>query len=220
MKKVCLAIAALALVLAAAGSLSAAALSFTLAADMVGPGSPVKVTFSEALPKSGEKYWITIIPAGTPDSEWGEWQYVSAGVKSLDLNAPAGGGAYEVRLHAQYPAKSSNVVCRRPLTVGGASAPSAGAVSFTLANAALAKGEKPKVTFSAPIPVAGGRYWITVVAAGAADSDWGEWQYLDPGSREVELAAPAKAGSYEVRLHDNYPAQSNHVIHREPLTVK
>jgi len=220
MKNIRIGLMALILILAAISSRAAAEVSFMLAADQVGVGAPVKVTFSEALPKAGEKYWLTVIPAGSPDSEWGQWQYVTAGTKSLDLNAPDRPGAYEVRLHTRYPDKPYNVVCRRPLAVGGAGVPSSGVLSFTLAKTTLAKGEKPKVTFSGPVPVEGGRYWITVVPAGAADSEWGQWKYAEPGVRELELEAPSKSGAGEVRLYGNYPSQSNNVIQRVPLTVR
>lgn len=220
MKNIRIGILALILILAAIGSRAAAEVNFVLAPDQVGVGAPVMVTFSMPLPKAGEKYWLTVIPAGSPDSEWGQWQYVNAGTRTLDLNAPDRPGAYEVRLHSRYPDKPYNVVCRRTLTVGGAAAPYAGALSFTLARTNLAKGERPRAIFSGPVPAEGGRYWITVVPAGAADSDWGEWRYVETGAREIELVAPANPGAYEVRLHGDYPNRNNNVIQRVPLTVR
>jgi hypothetical protein len=220
MKNIRIGMVALALILAGIGARAAAQVSFTLSVDQAGVGAPVKITFSEALPKAEERYWLTIISAGSPDSEWGQWQYVTAGTKTLDVNAPAKPGAYEVRLNSRYPEKSSNVICRRPLTVGGAGATSSGSLSFTIAKTTLAKGEKPKVIFSSPVPVEGGRYWITVIPAGSADTEWGQWKYAEPGVRELELEAPSKSGACEIRLYGNYPSQSNNVIQRVPITVK
>ena len=57
------------------------------------------VTFDKPLPKDGEKYWITVAPAGSPDSEYGQWQYVDAGVSSIELAPVPEAGRYEVRLH-------------------------------------------------------------------------------------------------------------------------
>lgn len=82
------------------------------------PGSPVVVTYKEAMPSPTEsRYWITIIDPGAADSEWGAWVYVEDGATSTTLTAPETPGNYEIRLHANYPAKPFEVVQRSPLTV-------------------------------------------------------------------------------------------------------
>ena len=60
---------------------------------------------------------MTVIEKGKADSEWGSYLYVPVGAKGLELGKPAAAGAYEVRLHANYPSKSNNVVKRLELIV-------------------------------------------------------------------------------------------------------
>lgn len=88
-----------------------------------------------------------------------------------------------------------------------------------LASSSIAVGEKAVVKFPRPLDAAGHQYWITLIEAGQADSEWGSWQYVDSTTRQVTLAAPATPGSYEVRLHDHYPAMPHHVVARLALTV-
>ena len=56
--------------------------------------------------------WAAIVAVGQPDSEWGVWAYVPDAARRMVLKAPANPGDYEVRLHANYPTKSYNVVHR------------------------------------------------------------------------------------------------------------
>jgi len=64
------------------------------------------------------------------------------------------------------------------------------------------------------------RCWIAVVKKGAPSSSWGEWKYVDDKATKDVLTAPTEAGSYEIRLHDNYPAQSHHLFAKQDITVK
>lgn len=75
-----------------------------------------------------------------------------------------------------------------------------------LATRSIAVGEKAVVRFPRPLDAAGHQYWITLIEASQADSQYGEWQYVDSTTREVTLAAAATPGLFEVRLHDRYPA--------------
>lgn len=88
-----------------------------------------------------------------------------------------------------------------------------------LASPSIAVGEQAVVKFSRPLDAEGHQYWVTLVEAGQADSQWGAWQYVDKTAREVTLAAAATPGLYEVRLHDRYPAMPHHVVARSALTV-
>ncbi len=88
-----------------------------------------------------------------------------------------------------------------------------------LVSPSIAAGEKAVVRFSRPLDPAGDRYWVTLIEAGQADSQWGDWQYVDRTTREVTLPAAATPGRYEVRLHDRYPAMPHHVVARSALTV-
>jgi hypothetical protein len=76
-------------------------------------GSEVTLVFPAPLvAKQGEQYWAAIVEAGKPDSEWGTWAYVPQAARKMTLKAPTDQGAYEVRLHGNYPTKSYNVVHR------------------------------------------------------------------------------------------------------------
>ena len=50
--------------------------------------------------------------------------------------------------------------------------------------------------------------------------EWGQGKYVDAVVQEIERDAVKTAGSYEVRLHDQYPTKSYHVACRQKLTVK
>lgn len=65
------------------------------------------------------RYWVNIVKAGSPESEWGSWIWVSDGTTELDIPMPRDvvEGAYEVRLHSDYPVKTFNVIDRKPVTI-------------------------------------------------------------------------------------------------------
>lgn len=84
-----------------------------------------------------------------------------------------------------------------------------------------APGEAVVVNYKSPISSPeGDRYWITITEAGAADSEWGAWVYVDDGATSTTLTAPASPGNYEIRLHDHYPANPYNVVQRSPLAVQ
>ena len=60
----------------------------------------------------GEQFWITIVPDGERDDAWGKYEYVGADAPGVELTAPDAPGAYEIRLHGNYPTKTTNVVDR------------------------------------------------------------------------------------------------------------
>jgi len=196
---------------------AAQGVTFALSQTEIKPGESVLVTFNKPLPKEGEKYWITVIPASMGDDQWGDWKYVDAGVKEVSVTGPATVGKFEVRLHDRYSELPYHVVYRQALTVKSASAT---AITFTLAQDSIAVGAKPKVTFNMPLPKEGEKYWITVIPANLGDDQWGDWKYVDAGVSSVELNPVAEAGKYEVRLHDRYSELAYHVVYRLPLTVK
>jgi hypothetical protein len=91
---------------------------FSVARAAVKAGESVTLAFPAPLDaKSGERYWAAIVAVGKPDSEWGVWEYVPPHARKLTLKAPSEPGAYEVRLHGNYPTRSYNVVRRVRLTV-------------------------------------------------------------------------------------------------------
>ena len=91
---------------------------FSLAVASTKPGARIEITFPTALHAlPGEQFWVTIVKAGEPDATWGTYDYVPAGGTWASLDAPKVPGAYEVRLHAHYPKKTTNVVYRVPIRI-------------------------------------------------------------------------------------------------------
>ena len=64
-----------------------------------------------------ERFWITIVKYGMADNTYGIYEYLPDQVTRLRIDAPPALGDYEVRLHANYPTKTTNVVFRVPITV-------------------------------------------------------------------------------------------------------
>lgn len=74
-------------------------------------GETLEVRFSApmtALP--GEKYWITIVELGAPDSAYGEYTYLEPDATQAQVRAPTKSGLYELRLHGNYPTKATNLL--------------------------------------------------------------------------------------------------------------
>ncbi|MCA9677514.1 MAG: hypothetical protein KC464_20995, partial [Myxococcales bacterium] len=91
---------------------------FTIADRTVHGGDKIELRFAAPLVAAkGERFWATIVAAGQPDSSWGSWSYVAAAARTVTLTAPATAGAYELRLHAHYPRKTSDVVHRETIQV-------------------------------------------------------------------------------------------------------
>ncbi|MBA3821753.1 MAG: hypothetical protein H0X17_22910, partial [Deltaproteobacteria bacterium] len=62
-------------------------------------------------------FWITVVPAGASADTWGSYQYVPDGARAIALDLPTVAGAYELRLHANYPKQTTNVVHQLPIRV-------------------------------------------------------------------------------------------------------
>src|SRR5262245_48463726 len=70
----------------------------------------------------------------------------------------------------------------------------------------VADGTVVRVFFGAPIASTdASRCWIAILDPAAPDSEYGTWQYVPDGATEVALPAPVRGGTYEVRLHADYP---------------
>jgi hypothetical protein len=205
--------------------------SFGLDAASYGPGQPISVRFTAAVsstPRS--RAWITVIEADQPPSAYGEWSYLEDATTAATLKAPDKPGSYEVRLHTDYPAKTFHIVHAVRIAVAAPAAPAAIAAEptitpraqqrFTVAARTVPPGASVALTFATALHAAPDeRFWVTIVEVGAADDTWGAYDYVPPGARRMQLAAPAKPGDYEVRLHGNYPTKTTNLIHRVPLRV-
>jgi hypothetical protein len=60
---------------------------------------------------------VTVVERRAADSTWGKYAYVPAGARSMSLDVPSTPGDYEVRLHANYPTKTTNLVYRAVIRV-------------------------------------------------------------------------------------------------------
>jgi len=204
-----------------------AAPTFRLAASSYAPGAAIQIRFAHAISSTPDnRAWITVVERGAPGSSYGAWKYVDDRASSAVLEAPRKDGAYEVRLHTDYPAKSYNVVHAEPITVKTAEIADPGETPlaqqrFTVGSKAVRSGGRIDVRFAAPLHAAAGeRFWITLVAGGTPDSTWGTYEYVPDNARRMTLEAPAAAGDYEIRLHANYPKQTTNVVHRAAIRVE
>ncbi len=81
-------------------------------------GSRLAVRFPVALHAlKGEQFWVTVVTAGSAPGSWGRFEYLEQDVKGASLVLPTEPGAYELRLHANYPTKPNNIVFRAPLRI-------------------------------------------------------------------------------------------------------
>jgi hypothetical protein len=92
---------------------------FSIKTKSVAPGEAVELSFAqpmEALPK--EKFWVTVVKPDQALDSYGKYEYVPPGARKMLFEMPKEAGDYEVRLHANYPTKSTNVVHRVKIHVG------------------------------------------------------------------------------------------------------
>ena len=86
---------------------------FSLALTSYKPGERIELSFPSPMHAlESEKFWITIVPASAAESAYGAYEYVPDKATNMSLTAPRVAGEYEVRLHANYPKKTTNVVFR------------------------------------------------------------------------------------------------------------
>jgi len=197
----------------------------TLDAASFAPNATIKIKLASRIASSPKhRAWITVSEAGSAPSSYGAWTYLDDGATSATLAAPAKPGSYEVRLHTDYPARSYNVQQRAPFQVAAGDAPGQtprAQQRFHVGKGALHAGQPVRVAFPAELHAgAGEKFWVTIVEAGAADSSYGAYDYVPDGARAMQLAAPDKPGSYEVRLHANYPTLATNVVHRQAITIE
>lgn len=203
--------------------------TFKLDQKTYAPGQGVSITFASPVASTtNNRAWITIVEASRPNDQYGDWTYVADGATSAKLTAPKDPGAYEVRLHTNYPTKSTNVRQKVATKVvdGAASATPSGVTSkndqrFMLASKVAKPGDSIEITFPVAMKALDGeKFWITIVAKGAADSAYGAYAYVADGARTMQFEMPSVAGDYEIRLHANYPTKSTNLVHKAPIRVE
>jgi serine/threonine-protein kinase len=205
--------------------------AFTLGAKQFTVGDPIEIKFGKPVSsKTGDQAWITVSEAGSPPSSYGDWEYVTDGATAAVLKAPKKAGAYEVRVHTNFPSKSYNVRYSVPITVVEAPADPADAMQpatplakqkFTLAKQTYKGGEPIVAKFGLKMKaLPNERFWITVVEVGKPDDAYGSYEYVQNDARKVTITAPNAPGDYEVRLHANYPTKSTNLVHRARIRIE
>jgi len=194
---------------------------FTVAEGPIKGGDPVKISFGGPLDESRQRYWICLVEKAAPDSTYGTWAYVdNLASPAVSLVAPAAAGEYEIRLHSDYPAKSSNVVHRVAVTIGRLQPTLPTDMKFTLPASTIEVDKTVTITFPAAlVPENGVKFRACLVPAGAPDDAYGLWGTIPEGATKFNLQAATSSGRHEVRLHSNYPKQQTNVVFRLPLEV-
>jgi eukaryotic-like serine/threonine-protein kinase len=206
-------------------STAPAQLTFKLESTTVAPGEPIVIKFPGRMSsKANSRAWVTVIEAGKPPSAYGTWEYVADGATTAKLAAPTKPGSYEVRLHTEYPTKSTNVVHSAALVVDEQARPKPPAQTtkfrFHVKAQAAAAGEPIELVFAQPMVAAPGeKFWVTVVKPGDADDTYGKYEYVPEGARKMLFEMPKAPGDYELRLHANYPTKATNVVHRVKIHV-
>ncbi|MBL0216228.1 MAG: serine/threonine protein kinase [Myxococcales bacterium] len=207
---------------------ASAAPELSLDASVYPPSTEVHIRFAVPLsaPKTS-RAWVAIAPVGSLPSIYSTWKYVPDGAIQIQLKAPAAEGAYEVRLHTDYPAKSFNIARTAPFAVRADAEPPAPAAPtplakqrFTPASTIATVGMQLTIRFGTQLrALPGEQFWVTTVKAGSLDTVWGKYAYVPDSARKMSIDLPTEPGDYEIRLHANYPKQSTNVVYRVPIRL-
>lgn len=145
--------------------------------------------------------FVTIVPKGSPEGKYGDYQYAKAG--PLKLPVPTTPGDYEIRLlggDTPYP-----TLARRPFRVESTAATLEGP-------AEIAAGAKFEVRWTGPNNP---RDYVGIGDADPKGRPYHAYAYTSAGN-PTRLAAPDKAGQYELRY---FLGKDDKVIASRPITV-
>ncbi|MES1263291.1 MAG: vWA domain-containing protein, partial [Peristeroidobacter soli] len=129
--------------------------------------------------------FVTLVKAGASERSFDRYEYTTKGA-TLTLTAPDVPGTYELRYAT---GQDYLTLARAPLTVTAVSG------SIT-APATVVAGESFKVGWKGPDSP---RNFITIVAKGAKQGQYGAYFYTTPQQNPGALVAPLTPGAYEVR---------------------
>ena len=205
--------------------------TFTIDHQTYTAGETIEVHFAAPMTSSANsRAWLTTVDAGSAPSAYGNWQYVDDRARTATITAPDRPGSYEVRLHTDYPTKSTNLRYAQKFTVPDTTVPTAAIAhpaatplaqqKLSLGSPVAHVGAKIDIHFAAALVATGSeRFWVAITLQGKPDTDYGAWDYVPAGAHAMTLTAPAQPGDYEVRLHANYPTKTTNVVSRAPLHV-
>ncbi|MFC6486452.1 VWA domain-containing protein [Nitratireductor sp. GCM10026969] len=144
-------------------------------------GESFSVSWSDAV---HPRDYVTIVPAGTADGEYGDYTRVS-GKNAGNLRAPAEPGLYEVRYVLQEGRK----------TLASTDIEIVNATASVEAPETVTAGERFSVAWSKGIHP---QDYVTIVPMGADEGEYGDYARVSDKT-EGALQAPAEPGLYEVR---------------------
>jgi Ca-activated chloride channel family protein len=144
-------------------------------------GSKIAVTWQGP---NNPRDFITIVKAGTPDKQYGTYEYSSKG-SPVAMRAPDLAGEYEVRY---LTAQSYATLAIAKMTVT--------AVTATLKGPPQAvAGSTFAVNWQGPNNE---RDYVTIVKKGAREGEYDNYEYTARGN-PVKVRAPVEPGEYELR---------------------
>ncbi|MEM7355232.1 MAG: VWA domain-containing protein, partial [Acidobacteriota bacterium] len=147
-----------------------------------------------------DRDFVTVVEVGTPEQKYGPYRYTKTG-NPVKITVPEKAGAYEARY---LTGQKYYTLARHPFEVTGVSASIEGPASAT-------EGSTFEVRFEG---TGNTRDFITIVAAGTAEGQYGNYAYAKGES--VELRAPEAPGDYEIRY---LTAREYSTLASQPITV-
>lgn len=170
-----------------------------VAADSAPAGSELGVRW---VGPAGPDDYITIVPAGAPEGERGNYVYTRIRNPSI-LLAPDVPGRWEIRY---VDAREERVLAREPITLLPVSA-------TVQAPDRVGAGTRVEIRWTGP---ARRKDYLTIVRPGAPGEARGEFAYTLAGS-PVTLPVPDSPGTWEIRY---VSGQSNRVLARKRIRVE
>jgi hypothetical protein len=164
----------------------------------VSAGAAFEVTWEGP---DNERDFISIVPTGTPDKDYGAYAYTKQGSPAR-LTAPEDPGPHEVRY---LTGQSYTVLARTTLEVLPVTASVTGPESVVARSVALVTWEGPGNELD----------YIIIVPAGAEPSATGQYAYTSRGP-ELRIETPAEPGAYEFRY---MTGGKNKVLASQAVTV-
>ncbi|MEQ8598333.1 MAG: VWA domain-containing protein [Devosia sp.] len=153
--------------------------------------STFEVSWSETV---NPRDWVTIVPVGADEGDYLAFQRVQ-GNDSVELQAPADPGLYEVRYVLD---EGSKTLASSPVEVVAADAPLDDGAGLSVP-ASAAPGETISVSWTIAPEDADRR--VTLAASDAPDFTWISAHPVGPET-ETDITLPAEPGQYEVRFLD------------------
>ena len=173
--------------------------SASITAPQTAPaGSKIKVSWQGP---NNERDFVTIVKAGTPDKQYGAYEYTSKG-SPVEMRAPDVGGEYEVRY---LTAQTYATLATAKMTVTAVTASIKGPPQAVAGSTFAVNWQGPN----------NDRDYVTIVKKGAREGDYDNYEYTARGN-PVKVLAPVEPGEYELRYSTG---QTYATLARAPITI-